>query len=373
MSTLPIIEDFLALVRLNVNSLQERAIADDLRARLTALGLTVEEDDAGGRLGGQAGNLIARLPGEPGRPVIMFSAHMDRVENHGRIQPVVDEAREVITSDGTSILGADDAAGLAAILDGLRRVRAAGRPHGEVEVVFSVAEEIGLLGARNLDPNRLKARTAFVLDCGGPLGLIVNQAPTQYRFLITVHGRSAHAGIAPETGLSAIRVAATALTRLPEGRLSPSATSNFGIIQAGQATNIVCERCEIKGEARSTDQAELEAYLERVRRVFLETAEEFGGRAEMETSLEYLTFRVEEDHPAIVLARRAMKNLGLPVRIAGSGGGMDGNFFNQHGLTSVGLAPGYDQVHTPREEQSLSQLIDCGRLVAEIIWEAYES
>jgi len=371
-SNAPIIEDFLALVRLNVNSLKERAIADDLRARLTALGLSVEEDDAGARIGGEAGNLIARLPGEEGRPVIMFSAHLDRVENHGRIRPVVDEDRGVITSDGTSILGADDVTGLAAILDGLRRVRASGRPHGEVEVVFSVAEEIGLLGARNLDPGRLKARTAYVLDCGGPLGLIVNQAPTQYRFIITVHGRSAHAGIAPETGLSAIRVAATALTRLPEGRLSPSATSNFGLIQAGQATNIVCERCEIKGEARSTDQAELAAYLDLVRRVFQETAEEFGGRAEMETSLEYLTFRVEEDHPAIGLARRAMEKLGLSVRITGSGGGMDGNFFNQHGLTAVGLAPGYDQVHTPREEQSIAQLIDCGRLVAEIIWAAYD-
>jgi len=373
MSTAPIVEDFLDLVRLNVNSLKERAIADDLRTRLTALGLTVEEDDVGGRINGEAGNLIARLPGEAGRPVIMFSAHLDRVENHGRIQPVVDEARGVITSDGTSILGADDVTGLAAILDGLRRVREAGRPHGEVEVVFSVAEEMGLLGARHLDHSRLKARTAFVLDCGGPLGTIVNQAPTQYTFLITVHGRSAHAGIAPETGLSAIRVAATALTRLPEGRLSPVSTSNFGIIQAGQATNIICERCEIKGEARSTDQAELEAYIERVRRVFQETAREFGAEVEMEVQLEYLTFRVEEDHPAIDLARRAMKNLGLSVQVTGSGGGSDGNHFNQHGLISVGLAPGFDQVHTPREEQSIAQLVDCGRLVAEIIWAAAET
>ena len=363
----PIIEDFLALVKLNVTSLKERAIADELRARLTALGLSVEEDDAGGRIGGQAGNLIARLPGDPGRPVILFSAHMDRVENHGSIRPLLDESRGVVTSDGTSILGADDVAGLAAILDGLRRVRASGRPHGEVEVVFSVAEEIGLKGAGRLDYSRLKAKAAFVLDCGGRLGLIVNQAPTQYSFLITVHGRSAHAGIAPEEGLSAIQVAATALTRLPEGRLSPASTSNFGIIQAGQATNIVCERCEIKGEARSTDPGELSAYLEKVRRVFQETARELGGEAEMETSLEYETFLVEEDHPAIDLARRAMKNLRLSPQVASSGGGMDANHFNRHGLPAVGLAPGFSHAHTTREEQSLAQLVDCGRLVAEII------
>jgi tripeptide aminopeptidase len=370
MSQPPIVEDFLALVKLGSNSLKERVIADELRARLAALGLAVEEDDVGPRIGGEAGNLIARLPGDPGLPVLLFSAHMDRVENHGRIRPMVDEARGVITSDGTSILGADDVAGLAAILDGLRRVRADSRPHGEVEVVFSVAEEIGLLGARHLDCGRLKAKTAYVLDCGGGLGLIVNQAPTQYRFLITVHGRSAHAGIAPEDGLSAIRLAATALTRLPEGRLSPTATSNFGLIQAGPATNIVCELCEIKGEARSTDQEELEAYIERVRRVFQETARQLGGEAEMETSLEYKTFLVREDHPAIDLARRAMKNLGLTARVAGSGGGMDANHFNPHGLPAVGLAPGFDQVHTSREEQSLDQLVDCGRLVAEIVWTA---
>ena len=366
----PIIEDFLDLVKLSANSLKERAIADELRARLTALGLSVEEDDAGARIGGEAGNLIARLPGEPGRPVILFSAHMDRVKNHGHIRPIVDEARGLITSDATSILGADDVAGLAAILDGIRRVRAAGRPHGEVEVVLSVAEEIGLQGTRHLDYSRLKAKAAFVLDCGGGLGLIVNQAPTQYRFLITVHGRSAHAGIAPEDGLSAIRMAATALTRIPEGRLSPASTSNFGMIQAGQATNIVCELCEIKGEARSTDPGELEAYIEKVRRVFEETAQEMGGGAEMEAALEYKTFRIPEDHPAIGLAKRAMNNLGLAARVSPSGGGMDANHFNQHGLTAVGLAPGFDHAHTTREEQSMAQLVDSGRLVAEIIWTA---
>lgn len=365
-----IIEDFLELVRLSVNSRRERLIADAVKNKLTTLGFEVEEDGVGHLIGGEAGNIIARLPGDPGRPPLLFSAHLDRVANHGHIQPFLDEARGVIASDGSSILGADDVSGIAAILDGARRVLAGDQPYGEVEVVFSVAEEDGLLGARHLDYSRLKSKLAFVLDSGGPLGLIVNQAPTQYRFSLTVRGKSAHAGIAPETGLSAIRVAAAALTRLPEGRLSPTATSNFGVIQAGQATNIVCDLCEIKGEARSVDPAELEAYLIEVRRVFTETAREMGGLAEMATSLEYRTFRVEESHPVIALAQRAMRHLGLEPKVAGAGGGMDGNHFNQHGLTAVGLAPGYDQVHTPRETQSLAQLVDCGRLVAELIWES---
>ena len=367
-----IIKDFLELTRLEVHSRRERVIADAVKAKLTALGFQVEEDGTGGLIGGEAGNIIARLPGDPARPVILFSAHLDRVENDGRIRPVVDEARGLITSDGSTILGADDVSGLAAILDGARRVLADPRPRGEVEVVFSVAEEVGLLGTRHLDHRRLKAAAAFVLDSGGPLGRIVNQAPTQYTFHITVHGKSAHAGIAPETGLSAIRVAATALTRLREGRLSPTATSNFGVIQAGQATNIVCERCDIKGEARSADPEELEEYAAEVRRVFTETAREFGGSAAIETASAYRGFKVQEDHPVITLARKALGRLGLEAEVVGSGGGMDGNHFNQNGLPAIGLAPGYDQVHTSRETQSISQLIDCGRLVAEIIWLAAE-
>lgn len=370
MSLPVIVEEFLELVRVPAAPRQERAMADALTVKLRALGLTVEEDQAGAAIGGQAGNLIARLAGDPARPSILFSAHLDRVPNHGRIEPSISEDGRTIRSDGTSILAADDVSGICAILEALRRVRAEGLAHGPIEVVLSVAEEVGLLGARHLDYSKIKSRLAYIIDVSGPVGTLVNQAPTQYTLTVTVRGRGAHAGMEPEKGLNAIRVAAVALSRLREGRLSPRTTSNFGVFQAGQATNIVCDLAEIQGEARSTDPAELAAYLDEVDQVFQATAREFKTEITVERHLEYETFRVDENEEVIQLAGRAMKNLGLEMHIVPSGGGSDGNYFNRHGLTAVGLSPGYQKVHTHAEEQPIDQLLKCADLLTEIIKEA---
>ncbi len=366
----PIVEEFLELVRLSAASRRERLMADALTAKLTALGFAVEEDAAGAEIGGEAGNLIARLPGDPARRAIMFSAHLDRVANHGHIQPRITEDGTVLRSDGTSILAADDVSGICAILDGVRRVQAEGLPHGEIEVVLSVAEEVGLLGARHLDYSKIKSKMAYVIDTGGPVGTLVNQAPTQYTFQIKFQGKSAHAGMEPEKGLNAIRVAAVALTRLREGRLSPYTTANYGLFKAGTATNIVCDLAVVDGEARSSRPEELAAYLAEVKTVLDQVAAEYHTAVTMETTLEYETFRVDEGEEVVQLAGRAMKNLGLTLKVVSSGGGMDGNFFNRHGVKAVGLSPGYVKVHTSEEEQPIDQLVLCGRLVAEIIRES---
>lgn len=365
-----VVEEFLELVRLPAGVRRERIMADALSAKLKALGFAVEEDQTGAAIGGEAGNLIARLEGDPSKPSLLFSAHLDRVENHGRIQPRITADGLSIRSDGTSILAADDVSGICAILDGVRRVQADGLAHGPLEVVLSVAEEVGLLGARHLDYSRIQSKMAYVIDVSGPVGTLVNQAPTQYTLIITVKGKSAHAGMEPEKGLNAIRVAAVALSRLPEGRLSARTTSNFGIFTAGRATNIVCDLAEIRGEARSSSPGELAEYLNQVDRVFQETALEFGAEVTVKRNLEYETYQVAADAEVIQLAGRAMKKLGLTMEIVASGGGSDGNYFNRNGLKAVGLSPGYRKVHTYEEEQPIDQLIKCGELVAEIIREA---
>ena len=365
-----IVEEFLELVQIESHSFKERLLADVLTAKLRVLGFTVEEDDTASKIGGNAGNLIARLEGDPSAPPIMFSAHLDRVENHGHIKPIVCDGEDLIKSDGTSILAADDISGICAILDGVRRVLSEKTAHGDIEIVFSVAEEVGLLGARHLDYSKLKSKMAYVIDSSGPIGTLINQAPTQYTFEIKVHGRSAHAGMAPEEGLSAIRVAAVALSRLKEGRLTPTTTSNFGLIQGGRATNIVADYAKLTAEVRSTQDGETEKYLAEVERVFAQTAAEFGATFDMETNLEYSTFKVDEKAEVIRIAERAMKNLGLAIDVHGAGGGMDGNYFNQHGIQAVGISPDYRKVHTSAEEQPISALIKCGELMAELIKEA---
>jgi tripeptide aminopeptidase len=365
-----IIEEFLELVQVPVHIFQEARIAAILKRKLLDLGLQVVEDKVGDIIGGDCGNLIAKLPGEPGIPPLLFSAHMDRVANPGTIEPVLRESEDRIVSSGATILAADDVSGIVAILDGIRRVKGAGRRHGPVEVVFSVAEEKSLLGARYIDPGLLSSKMCYVLDSGGKFGTIVNRAPTQYTFLVKVRGKSSHAGMAPEKGINAINVGAHALSRLREGRLSPISTSNFGIIHGGKATNIVCDLLEIKGEARSHDEGELKGYLKEVEGVFRGTAAERGARVDIDFSLDYESYNVGEDSEVIALASRALKAMGAEPTLRTGGGGLDANYFNKYGISSVGIAPGYDKVHSEEEEQSVSQLIRTGELVATIIWAA---
>ena len=363
-----IVEEFLELVQISAGSRRERLIHDAVAAKLRELGFTTEEDDTGEKIGGEAGNLIAVLPGDPALPSLLFSAHLDRVENHGHIQPKVEDG--LIKSDGTSILAADDVSGICAILEGVRRVQAENLPHGDIEIVFSVAEEVGLLGARHLDYSKVRSQMAYVIDTGGPLGTVVNQCPSQYIMTVTIEGKSAHAGIEPEKGVNAITVAASAISRLRQGRLTPHSTSNIGLISGGTATNIVCDLVEIKAEARSTIPAELESYLKEFEKAFQDAAREFGACVSIDSALEYSTFKVDEGEEVIRLAGRALKNIGLDMKVQAGGGGMDGNHFNQHGIKAIGLSPGYQGVHTPQEVQPVEDLINCGRLVAEIIRES---
>ena len=158
MSEASMLKEFLELIQIPVQSRDERKIADVVKQKLLDLGLTVEEDKAGEKLGGNTGNLIGRLAGASEVPSILLSAHLDRVRNSGAIHPVVNEAEDLIKSDGTSILAADDVSGLCAVLDGLRRVKESGKPHGPVEVVFSVCEEIGVQGSGQLDFSKLKSK-----------------------------------------------------------------------------------------------------------------------------------------------------------------------------------------------------------------------
>jgi tripeptide aminopeptidase len=295
---------------------------------------------------------------------VLFSAHLDRVANPGRIEPRIEG--DSIVSDGTTILGADDASGLAAILDGLRLVKEEGARHGDVELALTVAEEIGLKGSLHLDYSRLKAKAGYVLDSSGPVGVVVNQAPTQKTVDIAVHGKSAHAGMAPEEGVNAIRLAAAALAGLREGRLSPVSTSNFGVIKGGQATNIVCDLVELRGEARSHDPAELEAYVGEVEAAFRAVSAS-GGRAELRWVEEYVAFDVPPGERVVRVAAKALAAVGREMAIVRGGGGMDANRFNLHGIKSVGLSIGYENVHTSREAQSVSELVAAGRVVASIV------
>lgn len=365
------IEEFLELTAIPVWSRDERAIADVVTQKLRDLGLTVTEDDTAAKINGNTGNLIARLEGDGDAPWVLLSAHLDRVRNPGTITAVVNEAEDKIMSDGTSILAADCVAGICVILEGLRRIKEEGIPHGGIEVAFSVCEEVGVAGARHFDYSAFKSKMGYVFDASGRLGKIVIQAPTKCSIKVGIHGKKAHAGNEPEKGLNAIKVAATALAGLREGRISTAVTSNFGVITGGTTTNVVCDYVEVLGEARGTNDAELEAYLEEVRTAFADAAAAFGTTADVSIDTQYYTFLVPEDEPVVRFAQKAMQALGIESRCMPGGGGMDGNHFNRNGITSIGIAPGYSKNHTNDEELVISDFEKCGQLVAELVREIH--
>ena len=349
-------------------SYRERPIFAIAQESLLALGFEVYEDQTGAQVGGDVGNLIARMPGR-GRGAAMrpllFSAHMDRVAGGMGVKPVLDGG--VVRSQGDTILGADDAAGIAALLEAYTVVSERGTDHPPLEIVLTIGEEVGLVGAKHLDYRLIQSKTGFVLDSNGPVGSLVVQAPTQYALRAQIFGRSAHAGIAPEAGISAIRIVAAAINRMTLGRIDAETTANVGYIAGGGPTNVVPERAEIRAEARSLDAKKVEHQVEHMKQALQSAADEHGGTLELEITRSYHGFRLERESEPVSLAEQAMHRLGIvPTRTA-TGGGSDANVFNANGIPSVVLGVGFQRIHTYREYMPVDQLVALSEVVAEIM------
>jgi tripeptide aminopeptidase len=346
---------FMDLCATDSEPTRERLLADKLTALLVELGFSVTEDDAGEQIGGNAGNLLARLAGSGPGEALFFSCHLDRVTPGTSVRPRIEG--DFVVSDGSTVLGADDAAGLAAILEGVRTLKELELPHPTIELVLTVAEELALLGSSHFDSTQLSARYGFVLDATGPVGEIVLQAPEQMKFTAVFRGRSAHAGFAPEQGISAIQIAALALSRMPLLRIDPETTANIGSISACGPTNIVPNRCEIKGEARSLDPAKLRIQLEAMTKAMEDSAAQYGGTVEISVQPCYTAYRLAPDAELVQRAARAAGRIGVPVRFKPTGGGSDANIFNSRGLPTVVLSCGYQKAHTTEERIALDQLV----------------
>ena len=363
-----IVKDLIELVQLPVQSRNERLIADNLKAKLQALGLNVVEDEILVD-GGNTGNIRAVLKGEPAIEPILFSAHMDRVKNNNEIHPVLDEENNILRADGITILAADDVSGISVILDALRRIKASDKPHGDIEVAFSVCEEAGVLGSSYYDFSKFKAKKAFVFDVPGHIGKVVLQAPSKAKLVYKIYGKSAHAGNEPEKGINAIKAAAALIMQIPDSRITPFTTTNVSTIHAGtNATNVVCDYAEILAEARSTDNEEFDAILEKFAAPVAQIEKDYGVKIEYTPKVLYRTFKIEQEAAIAKLAAQALKELGIEVTFARGGGGMDGNHFNSHGIEAIGIAPGYFKNHTPDEHIYLDDLKKCGELAAQIVW-----
>ncbi len=375
-----LVDTFIGLVKIDSPSKREKRMAEHVRQRLADLGLEVRSDDAGSTFGGEAGNVYGALRANPGGHdeggrsrgdsagagrTPLLCAHMDTVRAAPGLEPQVRGG--VIYSDGKNILAADDKAGVAAILEALTVVRESGRPHGDLRVLFTVGEEIGLFGARGAPDRDLGAGLAFVFDSGSEVGTVIVDTPTEVDLTIRVIGQAAHAGVEPEKGINAIHVAARAMAALPTGRLDPETTLNFGVIHGGVATNIVPEDVEIEMETRSRNRATLDRLVAQVEGAFKDQAGVAGARVEIKKVEAYRGFKLSEKDEVVQVAMEAIRQIALEPRLSPRGGGSDANILNLRGVPAVNLGAGYNDDHTSRENIPVDQLVRAARLVLAII------
>ncbi len=365
-------QTFKRLAEIESPSRQEAGVSDAIVEMLKPLGAQVYIDDAAKKLQGDTGNLIVRFAGNQAVAPMMLNAHMDTVGPTKGIRVLFKDG--VFTSDGSTVLGSDDKSAIAIIIECIRVIHENNLPCPPLELVFTVCEEIGLLGAECLDMSLLKSRFGYCLDTDNP-DVLVTRAPWANRINITVHGCSAHAGMAPETGINAIQVAAEAIAGLQLGRIDADTTCNIGVISGGIATNIVPETVNVSGEARSHDAHVLAQVTQKITQGFEDAISHWRRKSGSETlpsvdvqvETEFEGTHIPENHPVAVLAQQAAHNLGRQLSYAKTGGGADANVFFNAGVVTGVLGTGMTRVHTVRESVKLDDMVKTAELVLEIV------
>lgn len=365
---------FIQLCETDSPSREEGKVAALLKGIFSELGAEeIVEDDSARQTGSDTGNLVIRFQGTVDAEPLFFCCHMDTVEPARGVKVLRDGDR--FSSAGDTILGSDDKSGIAAVIETIRYIQKNNVPHGPIEIIMTTCEEIGLLGAKALDPTLIKAKFGYALDSTG-IDTVITGAPAANQIRITVHGAAAHAGLHPEWGINAITLAAQALAVVPQGRIGEQSTVNIGTIEGGVATNIVPEQVTIAGEVRSHSEKYLAELTDQVKNTFVRVVEDWvdpSGHAKGEPRL---TFSAESDFPVMHLERsdrvvqhieKAAELIGIELDYKIAGGGSDANIFNGYGLQTAIIATGMNHVHSTNEEVSLGDMEKLTALLVAIV------
>jgi len=369
-------ETFRLLVGIDSVSKEEAAVCCEIRKILKSIGAKTVVDEAGDRTGSNTGNLIVKFDGnrldeslqiEP----LLFNAHMDTVEPGRGINAVLRDGN--FTSSGSTILGADDKSAIAVLLETMRTLREKDLLHCPIEIVFTICEEIGLLGAKNLDYSLITAKCGYALDATDTEG-IVTRAPALNRLKFKIHGKDAHAGANPEDGINAIAIASRAIAGLNIGRIDSETTCNIGTIEGGIAVNIVPNLVTVNGEVRSHNAEKLDKITNDIVLSFKNVVENYTDSSEDKlpylevfVEKEFLSTNIAADHPVVLLAQKAAANLGTKMAAKTTGGGSDANIFFEKGIITGVLGTGMHDMHTVRESIRLDDMVKTAELLLEII------
>jgi tripeptide aminopeptidase len=362
------------LIKIDSLSRREYDVAMRLKREIEELGGSVFIDDAGEKVGGNVGNVIAKFAGNRAHAQpLLLSAHMDTVVPGEGIVPILDG--DILRTNGKTVLGGDDKSGVAIICEVLRVIKDNQLPCGPIDVVFTICEEAGLIGAKCLDIGQLRARTGLVLDSDS-VGFLFTKAPAANRMEFRVFGLEAHAGVCPERGINAIKVAAEAIAQMQLGRIDHETTANIGVVEGGMAVNIVPNQVILKGEARSHSNEKLKAQTEHMQRCLEDAAarhsleldgKRYQARVESKIERDYDRMDVAESAPIVQLVHAAAKNLNLEVKTGATGGGCDANVLNQKGMVVANLGTGMREIHTVNEWLDLKDLYLSAQMVLEIV------
>ncbi len=286
---------------------------------------------------------------------------MDTVIPGNGIEPIIEDG--VIRSKGNTVLGGDDKSGIAAVMESVRVIKENNLAHKTIELAFTVYEEGGLNGSKNYDMNYIQSSHAIVLDSGGPIGSIVTSAPGQQNLKVSITGRPAHAGLAPEEGINALTVAADAITHMALARIDEETTANIGVVRGGQATNIVMPDLYIEGEARSLNDVKLAKQVEHMESTFKAAAEKHEAQIDIISTRAYNAYKIADENPHVTGIKEAFESINIRPFTKSTGGGSDANIFNEKGLTTVNLSTGMAKVHTTEEYIKVSDMVDITRFL----------
>ena len=369
-------DNFKCLVEIDSVSGQEKRISEKISEILKSLGGEVFVDSAGDAIGGTTGNLVAKFKGCSDVEPMVLNAHMDTVEPGRGIRAQFKDG--VFTSSGDTILGSDDKSAIAILIEVMRVLKEDNLKHGPLEIVLTVCEEIGLMGAKHFDFSWIESKFGYALDASDTEGIVI-RAPVANRLEFKIHGKDAHAGAEPEKGINAISLAAKALADLEIGRIDEETTCNIGVIEGGKATNIVPDLVVVKGEVRSHSRDKLNQITEEMVFSFKTTVENYiknhGDsasnnnlpRLDVSVEQEFPNTHIPEDHQVVRLATKAAQNLGRRMKTKSTGGGADANIFFEKGIMTGVLGTGMKDIHSTRENIRLEDMVKTAELLLEVI------
>jgi len=359
-----LIQRFMDYVKIDSETGNEKKISKKIIKELEDLGLEVKVDKSGEKVGSNGNNIYCYIEGK-GEKSRFYSAHMDTVKPGIGIEPIIDDG--YIKSSGNTILGGDDKAGIAVVMEAVNTIVEKNVDHNPIEIIFTISEEGGLNGAKNLDYSLIKAKKGYVFDSGGHVGVIINQAPSQKRLYVEVLGKSAHAGGEPEKGISAINVASEAISKMKLLRIDEETTANIGTFKAEGATNIVNPKVYIEAEARSLSEEKLKKQTDHMIEIFEKTAEKYGAGVKAKVEHLYTAYKLNENEEIIRDVERIMEELNIEIEKVSSGGGSDANILNQKGLKAVNLGFGGNHAHTLKENLCIDDFVKLTKLTLKLM------